>query len=283
MEQDKELEKILSELREMWNEWKDKPNDGIEKALKKAVKLNSVIDFSIPIEEYEKDSFKKSRLYKKWPPATIVKLGEEYNDKINQINMFLRSLFCTTLKKSPFLISDSTIAKIVPTLEKGNYFENSGEKMGYDVFKWVVPIYAYYLGQVGKETVIPYGPLSDRIRKELFQGKTIDQWSKFFPREDFVGLANWTKNFVQSTNTQMINESIANVKWLQERVNPKFYFLKTTENSSAVVFNEYGSVYVFVKGCKTPILCDSEKFKSEFMEIRRINPTAFPEFHPEEW
>lgn len=293
MEKDEQLEKILKELRDKWNQHHHGSFEEIEKALKGAIHLRAG-GYDATIEQFEKECSNKSRAYKKLTVEQRMELKELYKKKINEIGLFTRSLCAVMLKQRySWLHSDSFVIQDLikdkakrlasSALENKKYFEAIGEVLKDYEYAWIRPLYSYYIEKLRTKTPISFERLEERARKEILNQSTVDKWAYYFRGEEFIALAKWVKEFVESVNKKMLTETEKSIEALKERINPTFYLLKTTENSSAVVFNEYGSLYVFVKGCKTPILYNPEKFKSDFYEIWKINQTAFQEFHPEEW
>lgn len=292
MENDEKLEKILHELRDKWNQHHHGSFEEIEKALKGAIHLR-VGGYDATIEQFEKNYGNRGRAYRHLTTNQQILLDNMYEKKNNEISLFTRSLCAVMLKQrygylhsNSFIIQDlikSKANQVISALEDKKYFEAIGEELKDYEYAWIRPLYYYYLERIKHETPISFEQLKERVHKEIINPKTVDEWAYFFRGEEFTALAKWVKEFIESVNKKMIAEVKTSIEALQERIIPTFYLLKTTENGSAIVFNEYGNLYVFIKGCKSPILYNSEKFKSDFYEIRKLSPTAFPEFHPEKW
>lgn len=291
MEQDEQLKRILHELNDKWDKQSHSPDEEIKKALKRAIHLR-VGGYDATIEQFEKNCGNRGRAYKRLSVDQQIALDKMYEKKINEIDLFIHSP-CAVMLKDRYRVfwpnTDSWIveALIEPNelgpsaLENKKYFEAIGEELSKYEYTWIFPLYNYYLKKIENETPITLELLAEKVEKEILKPKTVEEWAKFFRTGEFIALAKWVENFIRSINDQMIDKSKARITWLQNRINPKFYLLKT-DKDKAFVFNEYGSLYVFVKG-GTSILYEPEEYKSFFYDIKKENSTAFPEFHPEEW
>ena len=107
MKKDEKHEKIISNLRKDWSEWRDKPAKEIENALKKVVELKVPLDekeidfYYVSVKRYETE-FKKSnppRDYKKLTPSQKIDLENDYKKKLEEIEIFMRSFYCVILKQ----------------------------------------------------------------------------------------------------------------------------------------------------------------------------------------
>lgn len=283
MEKDQKLEKTISDLKKNWEKGKSARNDKLEEALKKVVTID-VSAYHASIKEFENISNRsKNYKYKRLTDEQKKEADKQYERKVNQIKRFLGTLAGVIIKTRSYEPSETTLFKVAKVMDKENYFDVLGATISDYAFNWIGSLYSHYLIQICEETPITYNGLSNSIRKEILSDNTIDEWSKYFQNEDFDGLAKWVKEFVDSINKNMINESKRDVEQLKSRINPKFYLVKT-ENDCAIVYSEKGQLYVFPKG-KAPIQYpeNSNVNSQDFKRIRETNPTAFPEFHPEEW
>ena len=293
MEKDEQLEEILHELRDKWNQHHHSSFEEIEKALKGAIHL-SVGGYNATIEQFEKNCGNRGRAYKHLSTNQQIELDNLYEKKIIEIGLFTRSLCAVMLKQryGDCLHSDSFIIQDLiknkpnqldsSALEEKNYFEAIGEELKDYEQLWIYPLYNYYLQKIRNETPINFERLEERVKKEILNQNTVDKWAYYFRGEEFIALAKWVKEFIESVNETMIKETKLKIERFQNAMNPKFYLIKITEKGSAFVINEFGYPYLFIKGSKTPIIYDWQEY-CHFSEIREVMPTAFPEFHPEEW
>ena len=294
MKKDEKHEKIISNLRKDWSEWRDKPAKEIENALKKVVELKVPLDekeidfYYVSVQRYETE-FKKSnppRDYKKLTPSQKIDLENDYKKKLEEIEIFMRSFYCVILKQRfGENVPQNIINQIKYNLENKKYF--SGTPINFDlrnnISTWIRPLYNYWLEEKRNTMEIGFELLKDEVEDEILKYKNVDKWAYHFRGELFIELSNWVSEFIENLEKVMLAESERNVNFLKGQINPKFYLIKTTEKGSAVVFSESGDLYVFPKG-KAPIPYTTREInKSEFKNCIKKHPTAFPEFFPEEW
>lgn len=278
MEKDDQLRNIISGYYEKWNHLcEEVKNSNIESALKKIVELKiGEVHFST-IEEFENKSSKKIRkAYENLSYQKQKELDEDYRTKLYQICRFLNS-FCAKI----IVLKGGVEIRYIPSVLKSeNYFSVLPDDVKSLVRHWMTPLCEYFLHKKYKEISIPQHIFSERVYDDICKNSIIDQWSPLCG--DFHALAQWVSDFVDAENTVILTELERKAQLLADSVNPKFYLLKVTDKGSAIVFNEFGELYVFPKS-KAPILYAPCKYSSDFKKLLNMNSKMFPIFNPEEW
>ena len=291
MEKDEKLTYILKELRKEWVALEDKPAEQIEKALKNAVKLSYPIDQSgnvfhdVSIAEYE-TKYKRNppKEYKKLTSLQKLDLENDYKKKSVMIENFMRSFCCGMLKKrfDNDKLPDKVIDQIVRNLESKKYFSAMTIDMNPHISLMIQPLFSYWLEEKQENMKVAFNALCEKVSHKIIEYKIVDEWGYYFRGHEFTALSKWVSEFIDKVEYEMLQESKTAFEELKKKVNPKLYLLKTTEDGTALVFNEFGCLYLFPKRSTVPVFY-SDHYVKEFLNIKEQCPAAFQDFNLEQW